>query len=171
MKDDGQAAGPITLHPIGVIHSPHTDPKATPIQPTFAKGIPGTVEVFPQFADGLKDVEGFSHLFIIYHFHRAKGIKLQVKPYLQDEIRGVFACRAPCRPNPIGFSVCRLVRREGNVLHIEDVDILNGTPLLDIKPYAARFDSRGDVRSGWQKDVDDDTAARRGLREYRKNES
>ena len=156
----------LTWRPIGVIHSPHTVPKETPIQPAFAKGIPGTAEVFPEFVDGLKDVEAFSHLFIIYCFHKVRGTKLQVKPFLQDEIRGVFACRAPCRPNPIGFSVCRLVRREGNVLHIEDVDMLDGTPLLDIKPYVARFDTRDDVRSGWQDDVDDETAAKRGVREY-----
>lgn len=159
----------IAYRPIGVIHSPHTDPKATPIQPVFAEGIEGTAEVFPEFADGLNDIEGFSHLFIIFHFHRAGKPKLQVKPYLQDEVRGVFACRAPCRPNGIGFSVCRLVKREGNVLHLADMDILDGTPLLDIKPYVPRFDTRPDAASGWQDDVDDETAARRGMREYREN--
>jgi tRNA (adenine37-N6)-methyltransferase len=159
----------ITYRPIGVIHSPHTDPKATPVQPVFAEGIEGTAEVFPEFADGLKDVEGFSHLFIIFHFHRAGEPKLQVKPYLQDEVRGVFACRAPCRPNGIGFSVCRLVKREGALLHLADLDILDGTPLLDIKPYIARFDSRTGTRDGWQKDVDDEAAAERGVREYRGN--
>ena len=95
----------------------------------------GRVEVFPEYAEGLRDLEGFSHVYLIYQFHRTSGTKLTVKPFLQDVERGVFATRAPCRPNPLGLSLVRLVRRDGRVLHIEGVDVLNGTPLLDIKPY------------------------------------
>ena len=160
----------IRLRPIGIIHSPHTKPEETPIQPVFAEDIPGTVEVFPEFAEGLDDLEGYSHIHLIFHFHRAKGVRLKVKPFLQDVERGVFATRAPVRPNGIGFSVVRLLRREGNVLHILDCDILDGTPLLDIKPYVARFDTRPSTRNGWQDDVDEPAARHRGRRGYGKAE-
>jgi len=155
------------LRPIGVIRTPHRDPSETPIQPVFAEGCPGRVEVFPEYAEGLADVEGFSHLHLIYVFHRAKEMKLRVKPFLQDEEHGVFATRSPRRPNPIGMSLVRLVGREGNVLRVEDVDILDGTPLLDIKPYSPRFDRRDDARSGWQEKVDEETAKRLGRRNWR----
>ena len=163
---DAQWSVPVTYRPIGVIHSPHVVPQQTPVQPVFAEGIVGSVEILPEYAGGLKDIEAFSHLFLVFHFHKAQPAQLQRKPFLQDEVHGVFAMRAPNRPNPIGFSVVRLLRREGNVLHIADVDILDGTPLLDIKPYIARFDVRQDVRSGWQDKVDDETAMRQGRRGY-----
>ena len=150
--------------PIGVIHTPHTDPDATPIQPVFARGAEGRVEVDPAYAAGLRDIEGFSHLYLVYHFHRAGPPRLVVTPYLEDRPRGVFATRAPVRPNPLGLSLVRLVRREGNVLHVADVDMLDGSPLLDIKPYIARFDRRDDVRCGWQDAIDDATADARGSR-------
>ncbi len=154
----------LTLHPIGVIHTPHTEPARTPIQPVYAEGIQGEVEVNAAFADGLADLEGFSHIYLVYHFHKAEQEKLLVKPYLEDVSRGVFATRAPCHPNRIGFSVVRLLEVQGNRLLVEDVDMLDGTPLLDIKPYIARFDTRTDVHSGWQDGIAETTAQQRGRR-------
>jgi tRNA-Thr(GGU) m(6)t(6)A37 methyltransferase TsaA len=139
----------ITYKPIGVIHSPFKEPKGTPIQPQGARGIDGTVEVFPEYAEGLKDVEGFSHIILIYHFHLSKGASLTAKPFMDSEPRGVFAMRGPSRPNPLGISVVRLVRVEKSILHIQDVDIVDGTPLLDIKPYVPRFDVRAADSIGW----------------------
>jgi tRNA-Thr(GGU) m(6)t(6)A37 methyltransferase TsaA len=139
----------IKYKPIGVIHSPFKEPKGTPIQPASGKGIGGTVEVFPEYAKGLKDVDGFSHIILIYHFHLSKGASLRVKPFMDTEVHGVFAMRGPSRPNPIGISAVRLVRIEGNILHIEDVDIVDGTPLLDIKPYVPEFDVREAENIGW----------------------
>ena len=155
-----------SLRPIGVIHSPHTTEDKTPIQPSFATGIPGTAEVDPAYEEGLADVDGFSHIWLIYLFDRAGEARLKVKPFLEDVPRGVFATRAPCRPNPIGLSLVRLVRREGCTLHIEDVDILDGTPLLDIKPYVGRFDLREGARCGWLDQIDEATAKHRGGRGY-----
>ena len=151
--------------PIGVIRSEHIKPEKTPIQPVYSEGCQGRAEVFPEFSAGLRDLEGFSHIYLIYHMHRADASRLLVKPFLQDVERGVFATRAPCRPNPIGVSIVRLVRREGNILYLDDVDALDGTPLLDIKPYTARFDRIDGTRNGWQDEVDEETARRRGRRE------
>jgi tRNA-Thr(GGU) m(6)t(6)A37 methyltransferase TsaA len=156
----------ITFRPIGVIHSPHTEQQQTPIQPVYAQGIVGSAEIFPEYAEGLRDLEGFSHIYLIYHFHRAKPARLIVKPFLEDVDHGVFATRAPCRPNPIGISLVRLTGIEGRILRLEDVDVLDGTPLLDIKPYAPRFDHRENVRIGWQEGVDEQTARIRGRRQY-----
>jgi len=139
----------IKYKPIGIIHSPFKEPKDTPIQPAGGKGIDGTVEVFPEYAEGLKDVEGFSHIVLIYHFHLSKKSSLKVKPYLDNEVHGVFATRAPSRPNPIGISTVRLLGIEGNILHIQDVDIVDETPLLDIKPHVPEFDIREVQRIGW----------------------
>jgi len=139
----------INYKPIGVIHSPFKEAKGTPIQPAGAKGIPGTVEVFPQYAKGLKDVDDFSHLILIYHFHLSQGASLEAKPYMDNQSHGVFAMRGPSRPNPIGISVVRLVKIEGRILNILDVDIVDGTPLLDIKPYVPEFDLREVERIGW----------------------
>jgi tRNA-Thr(GGU) m(6)t(6)A37 methyltransferase TsaA len=156
----------ITLRPIGVIHSPHVKVEETPIQPVYAQGIKGFAEIFPEYVDGLRDLEGFSHIYLIYHFHRAKPARLVVKPFLEDVLHGVFATRAPSRPNPIGLSIVRLIGVEGNILHLEDVDVLNGTPLLDIKPYIVRFDRYEEVRSGWHDGVDEQVARLRGRRDY-----
>jgi len=139
----------IKYKPIGVIHSPFKEPQGTPIQPTGAKGIEGTVEVFPEYAEGLKDVEGFSHIILIYHFHLSKESPLRVKPYMDNEAHGVFAMRGPSRPNPIGISIVRLVRIEESILYIQDIDIVDGTPLLDIKPYVPEFDIREVEKTGW----------------------
>ncbi|RLE77724.1 MAG: tRNA (N6-threonylcarbamoyladenosine(37)-N6)-methyltransferase TrmO [Thermoprotei archaeon] len=145
----GSARSEIVYRPIGVIRTPFKDVRGVPIQPTAAEGVRGVVEVYPEYADGLKDLEGFSHVILIYHFHLVRGYRLLVVPYLDSAARGVFATRAPARPNPIGMSVVRLVRVEGNLLHVEDVDIVDGTPLLDIKPYVPQFDCRPQARIGW----------------------
>ena len=139
----------IRYRPIGVIHSPFKETKGMPIQPAGARGVAGTVEVIPECGDGLKDLDGFSHIFLLYHFHLSQGYSLMVKPYLDDSMRGVFATRAPRRPNAIGISVVRLVGIEGCTLHIEDVDIADSTPLLDIKPFVPEFDSTEVERTGW----------------------
>ncbi|MFC1601002.1 tRNA (N6-threonylcarbamoyladenosine(37)-N6)-methyltransferase TrmO [Candidatus Sumerlaeota bacterium] len=162
--ESGEMPGDITLRPIGVIHSPHQQPSQTPIQPVYAKGIEGTAEIFAQYAQGLRDLEGFSHIFLLYHFHRAAAAKLIVTPFLEDVEHGVFCTRAPCRPNPLGLSLVRLVRREGRLLRLQDMDILDGTPLLDIKPYVTRFDVRRQAVCGWQDSVDEEVARKRGSR-------
>lgn len=154
----------IVYKPIGVIHSEHTRPEKTPIQPVFAQGCMGWAEIFLEYAEGLRDLDGFSHVYLLYHFDRAAPVRLKVKPFLQDVERGLFATRAPCRPNAIGLSIVELVRREGTVLHLDGVDILDGTPLLDIKPYTARFDRIEGTRNGWQDEVDEKTARARGCR-------
>lgn len=139
----------IKYKPIGIIHSPFKKLHGIPIQPTAAKGIEGTVEIFPEYVEGLKDIEGFSHIILICHFHLSKKASLKVKPFMDNQLRGVFSTRAPSRPNPIGLSVVRLVGVEEKTLYIKDVDIVDGTPLLDIKPYVPDFDSRGDNKIGW----------------------
>ena len=139
----------IDFAPIGVIHSPFSEPEGMPIQPPGAAGIQGTVEVFEDFRKGLKDLDGFSHIILLYFFHRSQGFRLRIVPFMDREPRGLFATRAPKRPNPIGLSVVQLDRIEDGVLHIQNVDILDGTPLLDIKPYVPEFDAQGKVRTGW----------------------
>jgi len=157
------------FHSIGIVRSPHTDPSKTPIQPVFAQQAKGTVILDPSYSDGLVDLKGFSHIYLFYVFHKTQETKLTVRPFLEEVTHGVFATRAPCRPNKLGFSVVKLISIEGNVLNVEDIDILDGTPLIDIKPYIARFDSREDVRSGWQDGIPDDTAALRGRRGFKEN--
>jgi len=139
----------IELKPIGIIHTRFTKPEGMPIQPTGAVGIRGTIELCNEYHAGLKDLEGFSHIILLYHFHRSQGFNLQVVPFMDSELRGLFATRAPKRPNPIGISVVQLVKIENGVLHIQNVDIMDGTPLLDIKPYVPEFDSPQDIRTGW----------------------
>jgi tRNA-Thr(GGU) m(6)t(6)A37 methyltransferase TsaA len=162
----------LILEPIGTIHSAHNEPQQTPIQPVCAEGSAGLVEVFPQFAEGLDDIEGYSHLHLIYWLHRATDIAgavagpspLKVVPFLDDVARGVFATRTPVRPNPLGLSVVRLVERRGNELLVEDLDVLDGTPLLDIKPYVEGFDLRVGTRGGWTEQVSRETFLQRGQR-------
>jgi len=139
----------IKYKPIGIIHSPFKEPKGTPIQPAAAKGIGGKVEVLSEYAEGLKDVEGFSHIILVCHFHLSGKPSLKVKPFMDTQMRGVFATRAPSRPNPIGISIVRLVKIEENILHVQDVDIVDGTPLLDIKPYVGEFDENEVYNVGW----------------------
>lgn len=143
---------PITYTPIGKIHTPFTTLDGMPIQPSGALGVCGHITIESSYGPGLKDVDGFSHLILIYHFHRSKGFRLTVTPFLDTVERGLFATRAPRRPNPIGLSVVRLIRIDDRVIHIQDVDVLDGTPLLDIKPWVPAFDARDDVRLGWLAD-------------------
>jgi tRNA-Thr(GGU) m(6)t(6)A37 methyltransferase TsaA len=162
----------LTLTPVGVIHSQHAEPGRTPIQPVCAQGSAGVVEVFPEFEEGLDDIEGFSHLHLIYWLHRAGEAtnalsgkrSLKVVPFLDDVPHGIFATRSPIRPNPLGLSVVRLVERRGRELVVEDVDVLDGTPLLDIKPYVEGFDLRVGTRGGLTEQVSRDEFLRRGER-------
>ena len=149
------------LTPIGTIHTPHKDLANMPIQPISAKGIKGWIELDPAYTEGLKDLDGFSHIILLFHLHMSQGFKLLVTPYLDTVKRGVFATRAPKRPNPIGLSVVKLVKVEGNRIEIENVDILDGTPLLDIKPYVPVFDEPTDVRFGWLEKARDDVPTKR----------
>lgn len=139
----------MTYMPIGVIRSPFKKPSQMPIQPAGGEGVKGTVEVFSDYVEGLRDLEGFSHITLIYHFHLVRSYSLIVKPFLDENMHGVFATRAPTRPNPIGTSTLRLVRVEDNLLHVENVDIVDGTPLLDIKPYVPDFDAPPADNIGW----------------------
>ena len=138
----------IEYRPIGIIHSPLKQPHGAPIQPPAGRGIEATVEVFPEYIEGLEDLGGFSHIILIYHFHLSGQVRLKVKPYLDDALHGIFATRAPARPNPIGLSIVRLVGVEATSVFIQDVDIVDGTPLLDIKPYVPKFDVRETSKAG-----------------------
>ena len=137
------------LTPIGIIHSPYPGPEGTPIQPVFSEGDRGRVEIYPEYRGGLADLAGFSHIYLIYFLHRAEGFSLICKPFLDTQERGIFATRAPRRPNPIGISVVELYGIEGGVLTVGQLDIVDGTPLLDIKPYVPEFDIRPQATSGW----------------------
>jgi tRNA-Thr(GGU) m(6)t(6)A37 methyltransferase TsaA len=141
----------IRYNPIGIIHSPIKTPSNAPLQPVCARQTEGTVEVFPRYAAGLKGLNGFSHLILIYHLHLARRTSLTVKPFLDNMEHGVFATRAPVRPNPIGISVVRLRKIRGATIWVQDVDVLDRTPLLDIKPYVPQFDVRRANRIGWYK--------------------
>jgi tRNA-Thr(GGU) m(6)t(6)A37 methyltransferase TsaA len=139
----------IRFKPIGIIHSPFKEPRGTPVQPTAATGIAGTVEVFPEYAAGLKDIDGFSHVILLYQLHNVREFSLVVKPFLDKVTHGVFATRAPGRPNSIGLSVVCLLQVDGNILKIQDIDIVDDTPLIDIKPYVPQFDHRQPCKIGW----------------------
>ena len=139
--------------PIGTIHTPHKSLDGMPIQPAGAQKIRGTIRIAPEYAVGLKDLDGFSHIILLYHFHRVKESKLLVTPFMDSRLRGVFATRAPKRPNAIGLSVVKLVKIEETTLHIENVDMLDGTPLLDIKPYIPDIDAHAATRIGWLKNA------------------
>jgi tRNA-Thr(GGU) m(6)t(6)A37 methyltransferase TsaA len=139
----------IRFNPIGVIHTPFKNLEGMPIQPSGASGIKGVVEVFEEYRPGLKDLEGFSHIILLYHFHGSSGFKLRVVPFLDSQPRGLFSTRAPKRPNPIGLSIVQLDRIENGMVYIQNVDILDNTPLLDIKPYVPEFDAPEKVRTGW----------------------
>lgn len=139
----------IKFEPIGIIHTPHKNLEGMPIQPVGADGVAGTIEIFPKFQAGLKDLDGFSHIILLYHFHQNHDYTLQIVPFMDTEERGLFATRAPKRPNPIGLSVVKLNRVKGGILHVQNVDMLNGTPLIDIKPYVPNFDEQTAVKTGW----------------------
>src|SRR4030042_181496 len=157
----------VTYRPIGFIHTPFKDIAGMPIQPAGTRGVAGRVVVDEAYREGLKDIDGFSHIFLLYHFHLCDGYALQVKPFMDDKVHGIFACRAPKRPNPIGLSIVKLVRVEGSILYIEDVDIVDETPLLDIKPYVPLFDTATDVRTGWLTDRADGVFEARAEERFR----
>jgi tRNA (adenine37-N6)-methyltransferase len=138
-----------TIKPIGEINTPYREAKGMPIQGKFKRGVIGTIRIFPEYKAGLRDLEGFSHIILIYHFNCSKEEKLTGRPFLEDSEHGIFAIRSPHRPNHIGFSIVKLKNVKGNVITFSEVDILDGTPLLDIKPYVKHFDSRDKVRNGW----------------------
>ena len=144
MKNDD-----IIVKPIGIIHTPYKTPANMPIQPLAAKGVEGTIVLDKTYVDGLKDLEGFSHITLIYFLHNSRGYELIVKPFMDDVPHGIFATRSPKRPNAIGLSTVKLLGIEGNILRIEMVDMLDGTPLIDIKPFYERFDNRVGTQAGW----------------------
>ena len=140
----------ITLEPIGIIHSPYQKKEENiPIQGTFKPEGVGTIEVYEEYAEGLTDIEGFSHLLIVYFFHKSKDFSLLAKPFLEDKLHGIFAIRSPHRPNHLGVSVVKLIEKKGNLLKIGEIDVFDRTPLLDIKPYVPKFDQRNNVKIGW----------------------
>ncbi len=139
----------LKLSPIGIIHSPYTEAKGTPVQAGAAREIHGRIELFEEYSDGLSDLDGFSHIIILYYFHLSSEYSLKVVPFLDNQERGVFATRAPRRPNPIGFAVVEITEIKGNIIYFAGTDMIDGTPLLDIKPYVAEFDHREVTKSGW----------------------
>ena len=139
----------IKFHPIGTIHSPFTTLEKMPIQPSGARDVTGKIVLDQKLEAGLADLDGFSHIILLYYFHRSSGYRLSVTPFLDTVERGLFSTRAPRRPNPIGLSIVKLLGIEDNVLNIQGVDVLDGTPLLDIKPWVPAFDVRENARSGW----------------------
>lgn len=140
---------PVTLKPIGIIHTPYRSAEGMPIQSNGAKGVRGQIELNEDFVPGLADLDGFSHIILIYYFHKSTGFELLTRPFLDNTQRGVFATRAPKRPNPIGLSVVRMLNIEKNIIYVENVDMLDETPLLDIKPYIPAFDIHKAERIGW----------------------
>jgi len=168
-RETGSGRDLFSYRPIGVVRSPHADTRATPVQPSFARGYTGTVAIDPGYAAGLHGIEGFSHIVLLVALHAARRMApgdaggLTVIPFGTDEPRGVFATRSPSRPNPIGLTVVRLLRREGCTLHVDGLDLLDGTPVLDVKPYVPQHDIAPDAREDWVGAVTA-AAARRGRR-------
>lgn len=143
------AVASVTFRPIGVIRTPFTDIKGMPVQAAAANGVEGWIDLAPELVEGLRDLEEFSHLMLLYHLHRTSAARLTVIPFLDDRPHGIFATRSPVRPNSIGLSTVRLLAIKGTRLHVEGVDMVDGTPLLDIKPYVPAFDDRDHARIGW----------------------
>jgi tRNA-Thr(GGU) m(6)t(6)A37 methyltransferase TsaA len=139
----------IVFQPIGIIRTPFTTTQNMPVQPAGAKGIEGIIELNSEFTNGLADIEGFSHIILLYHFHLLQKYQLTVVPFMDDKPHGIFSTRAPARPNAIGISTVKLTKVKGNLLYIEGVDMINETPLLDIKPFFPQYDNQHEVRSGW----------------------
>ncbi len=154
----------IVFRPIGIVHSPHKDRGKTPIQPIYAAGFEGYLEIFPEFAPGLEGLEIFSHIFVLFYFDRARPFRLKITPFFHDTERGIFTTRAPERPNPIGLSLLRLEKVIDNHVLVNDLDILDGTPILDIKPFTKGLDMRTESKDGWIDRIDPDVARRRGRR-------
>lgn len=149
MHDTGDTPCTVTYTPVGTIHTPFRDIAGMPIQPSGARGVRGTIAIDPRYREGLRDLDGFERIFLLYALHRCTDHLLTVTPFLDTTPRGIFATRSPKRPNAIGLSVVRLLGIDGCTLTIEDVDMLDGTPLLDIKPYVPEFDSYTGLRCGW----------------------
>jgi tRNA (adenine37-N6)-methyltransferase len=139
----------IIYKPIGIIHSPFKTPENVPIQHTGAKGERGTIEIYPEFAEGLADLEGFSHIMLLFHMHLVEYHKLKVIPFLDTVERGIFSTRAPVRPNPIGMTIVKLIKIENNLITVENIDMIDQTPLLDIKPCLPMIDDLQDIKLGW----------------------
>ncbi|MDD3321982.1 MAG: tRNA (N6-threonylcarbamoyladenosine(37)-N6)-methyltransferase TrmO [Paludibacter sp.] len=139
----------IIIKPIGTIYTPHHDIKNMPIQPIAAEGIKGYIKLEPEYVAGLKDLEGFSHITLLYQFHKINGYELEVIPFMDTVSHGIFATRSPKRPNAIGTSTVKIISVEGDTIHIEQADMLDGSPLIDIKPFYPRYDNRMDVKIGW----------------------
>lgn len=153
--------------PIGFLQTPYKDIQNMPIQPSGASGVAGKLILKPEFIEGIKDLDGFSHIYLIYLFHKVNSYQLTVTPFLDSEVHGVFATRAPKRPNPFGLSVVRLLSIEENVLNLENVDMLDGTPILDIKPYIPAFDHPKNVRIGWLEGRGDSVKTKRSDGRFR----
>ncbi len=147
----------ITFQSIGTIYTPHQSLTNMPIQPSGAKDTQGYIILNEEYKQGLKDMDGFSHIILIYHLHKVKEHQLEVVPFMDDKSHGIFATRSPKRPNPIGFSIVKLKKVEANKIYIEEVDILNETPLLDIKPFFRQSDNRIDAESGWLDEKESDS--------------
>jgi tRNA (adenine37-N6)-methyltransferase len=139
----------VVMHSIGIVHSPYKEAKGTPIQGVFSDKAEAWVELKEKYAKGLTDLDGFSHAILLYHFHLSDREEIMAKPYLEEKEHGIFAIRSPHRPNHIGLSIVKIKKIEGNRLYFTKVDVLDGTPVLDIKPYVKQFDSRPDAKSGW----------------------
>lgn len=154
------------LTAIGIIHTPFKRLADMPIQPSGAKGVKGQIELRPELSAGLQDLAGFSHIYALYHFHQTTETRLTVVPFLDDQPRGLFATRAPTRPNPIGLSVLALENIEGNILEVSNVDMLDGTPLLDIKPFVPEFDQPEEARTGWLENAGEKSRQARSDRRF-----
>lgn len=154
------------MQPIGTIHSPFTSLQDMPIQPKGAKDTIGTIQIDEKYQDGLQDLDGFSHIYLLYTFHKAARTDLIVTPFMDTTPRGVFSTRSPLRPNHIGLSIVELVGVEKNLIKVRGIDILNGTPLLDIKPYIEHFDAVQDSRSGWMKGSTADVEKKRSDKRF-----
>jgi tRNA-Thr(GGU) m(6)t(6)A37 methyltransferase TsaA len=155
------------VKPIGMIHSPHKSIEDMPIQPKGAAEVIGQVIVDEKYIDGLQDLDGFSHLYLLYSFHKATRTELLVTPFMDKQTRGVFATRSPLRPNHIGISIVKLIKVEANTVFVEGIDVLDETPLLDIKPYIEKFDSVQASVSGWLQASDEEIKAKRSDERFR----
>lgn len=150
----------IEFSPIGIIHTPFKTIENMPIQPTADKSSEGWIEIYDEYSDGLADLDGFSHIYLLFYLHECNSYQLKVKPFLDTVERGIFATRSPARPNPVGLSVVTLMSVTGNILKIQGIDILDGTPLIDIKPFVPMFEDRTNVRTGWFSDKEKDLPGR-----------
>jgi tRNA-Thr(GGU) m(6)t(6)A37 methyltransferase TsaA len=155
------------INPIGIIHSPYKSIEDMPIQPKGGSEVAGLVIVDEKYIDGLQDIDSFSHIYLLYSFHKSTRTEMHVTPFMDRQTRGVFATRSPLRPNHIGISIVKLTRIEGNSVFVKGIDILDGTPLLDIKPYIEKFDAVQDSISGWLQASDEEIKTKRSDKRFR----